>query len=161
MQRNITQIHFSIIFLVISFFNVSGCAVRYVADYDASIKNDIAQVAKKVDLFWGRLLDMNVNERKYNKFKDQYNQIESDIRELVMMNEIRSLNKESTMQAKIALELWIEDRTNHKDNDGFSDFEAKRHRKQFNRVFTAMAKGEEAKNIFSASEPKGAKGDEK
>ena len=160
-MKNVTQIKFSIVFLVIALLSASGCAVRYVADYDASIKDEIVQVAKKVDLFWGALLDTKSDERKYDKFRDQYNQIETDIRGLVMKNEIRALNKESTKQANIALDLWVEDRSIHKAKDGFSDFEAKRHRKQFSRVFTSMAKGEEAKNISASGDSSDSKGDEK
>jgi hypothetical protein len=146
-MKYVKQYKFPIVFLISILLSVTGCTVKYVADYDASIKEEIFQVANKVDFFWGTLLDTQVTDRKYDKFKDQYNQIESDIRGLVMKNEVRALNKESTKQANIALKLWIEDKSIHKGNDNFSDFEAKRHRKQFIRVFTAMAKGEDAKNI--------------
>jgi hypothetical protein len=149
------------ILLIVSSFSIHGCTFRYVADYDASIKEEIIRVAKEVDLFWGALLDVDASERKYDKFKDQYNQIETDIRGLVMKNEIRALNKESTKQAKIALELWIEDRDIHKQNNAFSDFEAKRHREQYTRIFTAMAKGEEAKNISTKNSSSKTKGDNK
>ena len=60
-------------------------------------------------------------------------------------SEIRALNKESTKQANIALSLWVEDRQIHKKEDSFSNSEAQRHRKQFHRVFTAMASGEDIK----------------
>ena len=126
--------------------------MHYVADYDASIKDEIIQVAKEVDLFWGRLLDVDASKRSYDKFKGQYNKIETDIRGLVMKNEIRPLNSESTKQAKIALELWIEDRNMHKQKNTISDFIAKRHRQQYMEVFTAMAKGEEAKNLSAATD---------
>lgn len=138
-------ISFSILILLLCF--ITSCSVTYVADYDVTIKNEIVQVAKKVDLFWGELIDTPIQDRKYQIFKKKYNEIETDLRSLVMMNEIRPLNKASTKQAENALKLWIEDKAIHKDNGGFSDFEAKRHRKQFVRVFIAMAKGEEAKNI--------------
>ena len=131
--------------VIVALFASSGCAVRYVADYDASIKEEIFQVAKKVDIFWGVLLDTDKAERPYDKFKEQYNQIEADLRVLVMKNEIRALNKESTKQANIALSLWVEDRQIHKKEDSFSNSEAQRHRKQFHRVFTAMASGEDIK----------------
>jgi len=125
----------------------TGCTVQFVAEYDATIKEEIVQTAKKVDKFWGSLLDHDEANRPYETFKDQYNEIESDIRGLVMKNEIRPLNKESTEQAKNTLELWVQDRELHKKNDGFSNFEAKRHREQYVRLFTAMAKGEEAKKM--------------
>ena len=128
-------------------FSVAGCAVNFVAEYNAAIQEEIIQTARKVDLFWGELMDTNIGDRQYDNFKDKYNEIETDIRVLLMKNEIRALNEESTKQAKIALDLWMEDRKLHKTNNTFSDFEAQRHRTQYTRIFTAMAKGEEAKNI--------------
>lgn len=141
-----------IIFSVILIFGIlSGCTVKYVADYDAAIKDETVQIAKKVDLFWGDLLDTDIENRQYDVFKDQYNEIETDIRGLLMKNQIRALNKISTKQVSILLDLWIEDKNIHKASDTFTDFEAKRHRKQFVRAFTAIAKGEEARNLTSSS----------
>lgn len=128
---------------------LSACTVKLVSDYDASIKEETLEIAKKVDLFWGKLLDTEMDERKYASFKDQYNEIETDIRGLLMKNKIREQNEISTKQIENLLELWIEDKKIHKQNDTFSDFEAESHREQFVRVFTAIAKGEEAKNISS------------
>jgi hypothetical protein len=144
-MKNQLNVRLTLIFIITFSIIISGCAVKYVADYDASVQEEIIQIAKKVDLFWGALLDLENSKRVYEKFKDQYNQIETDIRGLVMKNEVRALNKESTKQSNIALDLWIEDRNIHKDNNTFSDFEAKKHRKQYIRVFTAMAKGESVK----------------
>lgn len=133
--------------LILMFSIYSACSVQYVAKYDASIKQEIVRIAKLVDLFWGELLDTPIEDRKYDNFKKMYNEIETDLRGLKMMNEIRPLNKASTKQADNALKLWIEDKKIHKENDGFSNFEAKSHRKQYMRVFIAMARGEEAKDI--------------
>jgi len=134
------------LFFIILVMVTSACTVKYVADYDASIMDEIIQISKKVDLFWGELLDTPEAERRYEKFRNKYTAIETDIRGLVMRNEIRPINKESTKQANIALDLWIQDRDEHKKNDKFTNFEARRHRKQYQRVFISMAKGEEAKN---------------
>lgn len=146
-MKSLVYIKVMLILFMAAVLSTGACTVRYVADYDASIKDEIVEVAKSVDVFWGALLDTDASKREYDKFKVQYNQIETNIRGLVMKNEIRALNQESTKQANIALDLWIEDRKIHKKNNSFSDFEARRHRKQYLRVFTAMAKGEEAKNI--------------
>jgi len=142
----------SFLYLFLMMTLLSGCTVKYVADYDSSIKEETVTIAKKVDLFWGILLDTPSLERPYEKFKGKYNEIETDIRGLYMKNEIRELNKVSTKQVKNLLDLWIEDKNTHKDNNTFTNFEAKRHRKQFVRIFIAIAKGEEAKNISSTTE---------
>ena len=134
---------------------IYGCSVKFVADYDASIKEETVQIAKKVDLFWGTLLDTPEDTRQYEAFKARYNEIETDIRGLLMKNQIRALNQDSTRQVQILLDLWVEDRQTHKQENTFSDFSAKRHRKQFVRVFTAIARGEEAKNISPAAVKEG------
>ncbi len=130
---------------------LSGCTVRYVADYNAEIKDETLQIAKKVDLFWGTLIDTQKSKRKYHDFKDKYIEIETDIRILNVKNKIRAFNKTSTKQVNVLLELWLEDKKSHKNNNSFSGFIATRHRKQFLRLFTAIAKGEEEKNISSVA----------
>ncbi|MCK9183573.1 MAG: hypothetical protein M0P13_11955, partial [Fibrobacteraceae bacterium] len=84
--QNLTKRTFFLPILLLAFL-LGGCTVHYVADYDASIKNETIRVAKEVDLFWGTLLDTPSNERQYDKFKVQYNEIETDIRGLLMQNE--------------------------------------------------------------------------
>jgi hypothetical protein len=130
-----------------------GCVVHYVADYDSSVKNEILSISKKVDIFYGELLETPVQERKYESYKARYIDIETDLRALLVRNEVRPLNRESTKQCRIALDLWIEDKDDHKKNNTVKDVVAALHRKQFTRIFTAMAKGEEAKNAASG-EPK-------
>lgn len=67
-MKYVIQQKISFIILIIMLLSASGCVVRYVADYDESIKEEIVQVAKKVDLFWGALLDTPAADRKYEKF---------------------------------------------------------------------------------------------
>ena len=143
-NRRLISIFLSLIFL-------ASCSVKYVADYDSSIKEETVNVAKQVDLFWGNLLDTPVSNRQYAQFKDQYNLIETEIRGLLIKNQIRALNELSTKQIEILLGLWIEDKESHKTEDTFSDFLANRHRQQFVRLFVAIAKGEEAKKMATGS----------
>ncbi len=143
-NHNANRLWLTILSLVL-FASVIGCTVRYVAEYDASIKDEIVRIAKEVDLFYGQLLDTPSGERQYKKYKDDYLKIETDLRALEMRNEIRAFNNESTKQTKIALELWLEDKENHKKDNTVDDATLKVHRKQFARVFVAMAKGEGAK----------------
>lgn len=136
--------------LILSLLILSqSCAVRYVADYDARVTEEIIKISRKVDLFYSELLETSPQKREYKKFKNIYLEIESDLRSLLMRNQIRPLNEESTEQVKIALELWIDDKARHKTKDTVTDFAAKKHREQFQRIFIAMAKGEEAKKTSS------------
>jgi len=74
-----------------------------------------------------------------------------------MQNQIRPLNEESTRQVQIVLKLWIDDRTSHKKNDSISDIIATLHRSQYNRLFIAIARGEEAKNMSVSVDSTGGK----
>lgn len=135
--------------LFIAVIATTGCAVRYVADYDAVVLDEIICISKKVDMFYGEILETSADRRGYEDFKGKYIEIEADFRALLMRNEIRAFNEQTTKQINIALELWLDDKAKHKEKNTVVDFIAKRHRKQFARVFTAMAKGEKAKETGS------------
>jgi len=142
------RITFVSLFLI-AFGVTTGCALRYVADYDAVVLEEIICISKKVDMFYGEVLETPADKRWYEDFKGRYIEIEVDFRALLMRNKIRAFNEETTKQINIALELWLDDKAKHKEKDTVADFTAKRRRKQFARVFTAMAKGEKAKDTRS------------
>lgn len=130
---------------LITLFCVYGCTVKYVADYDETVEKEIVRISKEVNMFYSLLLESEEGERNYALHRHRYLEIEADLRTLVIQNSIRPLNEESTKQAEIALDLWLDDKNSHKDKGTLSDFIIKRHREQFHRVFIAMAKGEAAK----------------
>jgi len=147
-MKHLLNVRLASIIVLVASLSISGCAVHFVADYDPKVKEEIVQLSKKVDLFWGKLLETEVKKRKYEKFKEQYIKIETDLRGLVMINKIRALNKSSTRQANILLELWIDDKDTHKKDNTFSDLIIKRHREGYERIFTAMARGEAVKEAL-------------
>lgn len=131
--------------LVLIVYTISGCRVQYVADYDDNIRNDIISIAEEIDMFYTLLLETTEADRTYESFKEDYLDIEVSLRSLLMQNKIRPLNEESTRQTEIALELWLEDKEAHKEDDTVSDFIINQHRSQFQRIFIAMAIGESVK----------------
>lgn len=131
--------------LVLIVYTISGCRVQYVADYDDNIRNDIISIAEEIDMFYTLLLETPEADRTYESFKEDYLDIEVSLRSLLMKNKIRPLNEESTRQTEIALELWLEDKEAHKEDDTVSDFIINQHRSQFQRIFIAMAIGESVK----------------
>jgi hypothetical protein len=131
--------------LVLIVYTISGCRVQYVADYDDNIRNDIISIAEEIDMFYTLLLETTEADRTYESFKEDYLDIEVSLRSLLMKNKIRPLNEESTRQTEIALELWLEDKEAHKEDDTVSDFIINQHRSQFQRIFIAMAIGESVK----------------
>ncbi|MEX2639665.1 MAG: hypothetical protein WD266_03185 [Balneolales bacterium] len=132
---------------VLAVLLLGGCTVRYVADYDETIRDEIYEIAADVDHFWGFMAEFPQDERRYVGFRGDYVEIETKLRILLMKSEARQDNKLSSDQARIVLELWVEDRELHREEDDFSDFLINRHRRQFNEVFTAMARAEETKRM--------------
>jgi hypothetical protein len=116
------------------------------AEYDPQVEEEIYVISKKVDIFFGELLETPKDERRYQKFKDEYIKIEADLRLLLRRNEIRSLNDETVKQINTVLELWLDDKAKHAEKDTVGDFIAKKHQEQYGRLFIAMAKGEIAKS---------------
>jgi len=131
--------------LTITLLFISGCTVQFVAEYDESIKNEIIRISNEIDKFYAILLETEQTERTYENFKEEYLTIEVDLRTLLTRNKIRPLNDESTKQTEIALELWLDDKEQHKANETVSNFIINQHRNQFQRLFIAMAIGEKVK----------------
>ncbi len=137
----------SILFLLLLFLIHTGCTVQYVAAFDENVRDQIYELAEKVDKFWGTMLEMPEDKREYIVFRDEYVEIEANLRSLLLKNNSRPGNEESAEQSRILLELWIEDKEIHREQNSFNDFLANRHRRQFTEVFTAMARAEEEKRM--------------
>ncbi len=131
--------------LLILLLAAGSCTVRYVADYDEEVKDEILSISKHIDRFYVQLLNTIEEARTFASVKQQYLDIEVELRGLITRNKIRSKNEESVRQSEIALELWLDDKKTHQESNTVSDFIINQHRDQFQRIFIAMAKGEEAK----------------
>lgn len=136
---------FLMIFISLSAFFLYSCRVQYVASYDQTVQNEIIRISSEVDMFYGKLLEIPEDERSYDNFKNDYLKIEVDLRTLLTRNKIRPLNDESIQQTKNALNIWLDDKDRHKKKNTVSDFTINLHRKQFQRIFVAMAIGESVK----------------
>ena len=77
--------------------------IQLVADYDAASVEETIRVGKRVDLFYGKVVELDTAARTYATFAGQYVDIEADIRSLVRRNTARPLNSESTQIAKTIL----------------------------------------------------------
>ena len=137
--------HFAVLFVVA--FAVNGCAIKLVPDYDGVTFEEIIKVGKKVDRFYGDVLETKSIDRPYQKFSERYVDIETDIRSLVTRNRARALNEESTQISEIVLKLWVKYKDNHKLKDTYSDGNAKLDRNRFIRLFSSAASAEVAKKL--------------
>lgn len=122
-----------------------GCAVKFVADYDSKTEDAIFEAAKRVDQFYGKLLDTPETERQYKVFADQYSSIEADLSSLVLRNKVRQYNEDSTEIADKILAFWQKYRGVHKERDTYSTGNAELDRDRFTRLFAYLARAEGAK----------------
>lgn len=146
-SRQITSPLLLFCFVLLLALAIGGCTVKLVADYDSVAFEEILKVGKKVDKFYGDLLETKASDRAYQKFTPQYVEIETDIRSLVTRNKARALNEESTEISEITLNLWVKYKDAHRTNDTYSDGIAKLDRNRFVRLFEAAASAERAKNL--------------
>jgi hypothetical protein len=124
---------------------LGGCQIKLVADYDQPTFEEVLRVGKKVDRFYGALLERAEDQRPYAQLSSQYVDIESDIRSLVTRNQSRPLNQESTKISETILELWQKYKAAHQKNNGYKTALATLDRKRFTRLFNAAASAETAK----------------
>lgn len=129
--------------------SASGCAVKFVADYDSAAFEEILATAKKVDKFYGTLLETKAESRQYSSFSEQYVTLETDIQGMVTRNQARALNSESTEISRIILRLFTKYKEQHKTRNTYTDGNAKLDRDRLVRLFLAAASAEEAKKLSS------------
>lgn len=136
-----------VLLIVAGLLALNGCTVKFVSDFDAATYEEILSISKKVDKFYGDLLEEDESKRSYDKYSDQYVELETDLRSLVVRNKSRPLNKESTKISESILKLWIKYKTNHKSKNTYKTGVAKLDRKRFVRLFVSAASAEIAKKL--------------
>jgi len=124
---------------------VSGCTIKLVADYDAATYEEILRVGKRVDQFYGMLLEQDEASRAYQNYAAQYVEIETELRSLYVRNMSRPLNDESTKIADSILQLWMKYKDRHQTSNGYKTGVAKLDRNRFVRMFISAASAESAK----------------
>lgn len=145
-QRNV-QYAWQLLVVLIIGLTLGGCTIKLVADYDSTTFEEIIKVGKKVDRFYGDLLETPSADRHYEKYADKYVEIETDLRSLYTRNKARALNDESIRISEIILNLWLKYKTNHATKNGYGDGVAKLDRERFTRLFISAADAETAKKL--------------
>ncbi len=124
---------------------LTGCSLQMVAPYDLQTVSQIAEVEKKIDYLYRSAELLPESDRQYEQFAQQYTEIDVDIRALLRRQQRRDKNTETIKQVDILLDLWTQDRNTHQEKDSLSTFIIKRRLDQYQRMFTALIKGENAK----------------
>ncbi|MGZ5219146.1 MAG: hypothetical protein ACXWC7_03675 [Chitinophagaceae bacterium] len=102
-----------------------SCRVTLVPEYSAQLEDQIAKTAKASDKLYIDMLDVPINKRTYDSFKDRYNEIESEINSIRLKNETRPKNADFLVINKNLKDAFEEAKKYHKENSTLSDGEAK------------------------------------
>ena len=142
--------------VIFHIFLFSSCRVTYIPDYDSKIAEQIENTAKAVEKFYLVMLETASEEnggRVYNKFAEQYINIQVELNSLLNKNKNRPLNENSTRVCEITLELWMKYKEEHKKDNTLSNGVIKLNKLTFDDLFYAMQVAEQGKLII-ANPPK-------
>lgn len=142
----------SVLWALLLTLGLAACShVRLVAPFDEKTYEETIRIGREVDLFYARLVDVPLAERRYAAYAERYAQIEADIRSLVRRNAARPLNDESHTIVLRILTFWTQYRDKHREKDAYAD--ARFDRERFFRLFNAAAAAEEVKRLQSDDRP--------
>lgn len=146
MRYKLKQVHtYTVLMLVL--LALSGCAqVKLVADYDKEVLADTFDLAKRVDLFWANYLEATGEDRKYDAVKEEIIGIEVDMNSLLLKNEARDKNNQTTEQVKNVIAVWGRTGGLIKSQGSISNTSAKAYRLQMAHAIKYIVTGEEAKD---------------
>jgi len=124
---------------------LSGCALQMISSFDVKTEQQIMELAKQVDRFYTELQALPPEKRTFQFSKSIYLSIEVELAALHLRQQVRTLNDLTTKQVVIVQTLWQQDKSRHQQSDGISNFLVKRRKQQYQRLFLAMIRGEQAK----------------
>lgn len=104
---------------------LSSCKVIWVPDYNAKLEDQITKTARANDKLYIDLLDEAPDKRDYNRYKEKYNDIESDINAIQLANEARNNNSSMLIICKNLKDAFQEAKKYHKEKNTLSDGEIK------------------------------------
>jgi hypothetical protein len=137
-------------FIVLMTFN--SCKVTFVPSYDSLLSSQIENTSKLVDKFYLQMIEnpkSDINARKFEKYINQYIEIEVEINSLLNKNKIKPLNNNSIRICEITLELWLKYKEEHRKDNELSEGIIKLNRKTFNDLFFAMQVAEKGKDLVN------------
>lgn len=130
--------------VLLALLTQAGC-LHLITSYRAQVENEILAAAKAVDQFYGELLEEDEGKRPYARFKERYVQIETDLRALVLRNEVRPLNEDSTTIVRNLLTLWTQKKDSHRQTNAYGSGSARLDRNRFATMFKYALRAETEK----------------
>ena len=139
--------------IILAVLSIS-CSVSWVAEYNASIAQQIEVVAKKMDKFYLTMQETTTEEsqqRVYSRFTEQYIDIEVELKNLLAKNKHRDKNKESITINETVLNKWLEYKNIHKEKDSLKDSEIKLNLMNLQNLMNSLRVAEAAKSRKNSS----------
>ncbi len=134
--------------LALSLFLLFGCAqVKLVADYDKEVLADTFDLARRVDFFWANYIEATGEQRGYDAIRDEIIAIEVEMNSLLLKNEARDQNSQTTSQVKNVITIWAGITELFRSQGRISNTSAKAYRRQLSDAFKYIVTGEKSKDI--------------
>jgi hypothetical protein len=132
--------------IILAVLSIS-CRVSWVAEYSASIAQQIEVVAKKIDKFYLIIEETTTeeNQREYSAFTEQYIDIEVELKNLLAKNKKRAKNKESITINETVLKKWMEYKEIHKKQNDLKNSAIKLNLINLQNLMNSFRVAEEAK----------------
>jgi hypothetical protein len=94
---------------------------------------------KAVDKFYARLEETREDQRHFSQFASDYQDIEVQIRTLILRTELQAHDEKGTDMANTLLDLWKKKAARHKASDQYSEDIAEVDQKILDGLLTSMA----------------------
>ena len=111
--------------MMVCFVMLVSCRVALVPEYSAQLEEQIAKTAKATDKLYIDMLDVAESNRTYDKYRERYNEIESEINSIRLKNEARPKNSDFLVINKNLKEAFEEAKNFHKENSTLKNGEIK------------------------------------
>jgi hypothetical protein len=118
---------------------LGACTIRIAPDYSPETASAIVATQRQIDTFYAGLLAAPEDQRKFQTFSKGYQDVEVELRTLILRCTIQPLNKNATDLAKGLLDKLHKDEDLHKTTDAYPTDLAKLHQKQFDDALADMA----------------------
>ncbi|HBN07035.1 MAG TPA: hypothetical protein DD434_14820 [Bacteroidales bacterium] len=135
---------------IISVLSFSACKVTFVPKYDGKIAEQIELVSKSVDKLYLTMLETTTEAdggRAYDKFAEQYIDIDIELHSLLNKNKARKGNEETIRICESVIEMFDKYKNNHKNNNTISDAIIKLNLVYLRGILYPLAVAEEAKKM--------------
>ena len=116
-----------------------ACTLHIAPDYSPETATSIVDTEKAVDRFYAALEAVPQDKRSFEQFSPAYQNVEVEIRSLILRSKIQPMNEKTTDMANTLLDLWQKKEGRHKESNTYSDALADADQKMLDGLLTSMA----------------------